>query len=338
MVKNKNNTTLFDIWLITLIVLVGLIIIVGGLTRLTDSGLSITEWQVFNGIFPPLNPADWDKYFELYKKIPQYVFLNNNMTLEEFKVIFLWEYSHRLLARFIGLFFLIPFLFFIFSGFLKRYLIIRLINIFILILIQGTIGWYMVKSGLIENITVSHYRLSIHLFFAFTILTSIIWIKLNFSNKTKKKFFQFNSSNIYLKFLLFLLFVQIVLGAFVSGLDAGKIYQTWPLMDGRYFPDDIPTKFFFNFNEPSFVQFLHRNVAYIIFILSSYVGIQIFMKKETKQYNFFLLYFLVIFLQIILGILVLISGANIYLASTHQISSIFLIVTAINLYYSSIRT
>ena len=338
MLKNKNYNTLFHVWLISLIVLVGLIIIVGGLTRLTDSGLSITEWQLFNGIIPPVHPADWDKYFELYKKIPQYIFLNSNMTLEEFKVIFLWEYAHRLLARFIGLFFLFPFLFFIFSGFLKRHSIIILVNVFILILIQGTIGWYMVKSGLIENTTVSHYRLSIHLFFAFSILSSIIWIKLNFFNKTKKKFFQLNSNNFYLKCLLLLLFVQIILGAFVSGLDAGKIYQTWPLMNGGYLPNDIPLNNFFNFNEPSFVQFLHRNVAYIIFILSVYVGIKIFKRKEVKQYNFFLLYFLVIFLQIILGILVLISGVNIYIASMHQISSIFLIVTAINLYYGSIRT
>ena len=338
MLKNKNYNTFFHIWLITLAILVSTIIIVGGLTRLTDSGLSITEWELFNGILPPLNSVDWEKYFESYKKIPQYFLMNKNMTLEEFKVIFLWEYAHRLLARFIGLFFLIPFLFFLYVSSLERELIKKLIYIFILIVLQGTIGWYMVKSGLIENTTVSHYRLSIHLFIAFLILSSLVWLILNQSNKLKKKFFQFNSNYVSLKFLLVLLFAQIILGAFVSGLDAGKIYQTWPLMNGDFFPNDILYDSFFKFNEPSFVQFLHRNVAYLIFFLSIYIGYQIFQNKLTNLYNNFLLYFLVIFLQIILGILVLVSGANIYFASMHQISSIILIVTAINLYYLSIRT
>ena len=338
MLKNKNYNTFFHIWLITLAILVSTIIIVGGLTRLTDSGLSITEWELFNGILPPLNSVDWEEYFESYKKIPQYFLMNKNMTLEEFKVIFLWEYAHRLLARFIGLFFLIPFLFFLYVSSLERQLIKKLIYIFILIVLQGTIGWYMVKSGLIENTTVSHYRLSIHLFIAFLILSSLVWLILNQSNKLKKKFFQFNSNYVSLKFLLVLLFAQIILGAFVSGLDAGKIYQTWPLMNGDFFPNDILYDSFFKFNEPSFVQFLHRNVAYLIFFLSIYIGYQIFQNKLTNLYNNFLLYFLVSFLQIISGILVLVSGANIYFASMHQISSIILIVTAINLYYLSIRT
>ena len=338
MLKNKNYNTFFHIWLITLAILVATIIIVGGLTRLTDSGLSITEWELFNGILPPLNSEDWEKYFESYKKIPQYFLMNKTMTLEEFKVIFLWEYAHRLLARFIGLFFLIPFLFFWYVSILERQLIKKLIYIFILIVLQGTIGWYMVKSGLIENTTVSHYRLSIHLFIAFLILSSLVWLILNQSNKLKKKFFQFNSNYVSLKFLLVLLFAQIILGAFVSGLDAGKIYQTWPLMNGDFFPNDILYGSFFKFSEPSFVQFLHRNVAYLIFFLSIYIGYQIFQNKLINLYNNFLLYFLVIFLQIILGILVLVSGVNIYFASMHQISSIILIVTAINLYYLSIRT
>ena len=170
MLNNKNYNTIFYIWLISLSILVGLIIIVGGLTRLTDSGLSITEWELFRGIFPPFSAETWSKYFDAYKKIPQYTILNNSMTLDEFKYIYLWEYAHRLLARFIGLFFLIPFLFFIFMRLFEKVLIIKLLNIFILILIQGSIGWYMVKSGLVENVSVSHYRLSIHLFIAFTIL------------------------------------------------------------------------------------------------------------------------------------------------------------------------
>jgi len=338
MLKNKNYNTIFQIWLISLTVLVGLIVVVGGLTRLTDSGLSITEWELFKGVLPPISNNDWLQYFESYKKIPQYSLLNSSMTLGEFKYIFFWEYAHRLLARFIGLFFLIPFLIFIFIDLFKKELIFNLAKIFILILIQGTIGWYMVVSGLIENTTVSHYRLSVHLFIAFSIFSSLFWILLNFFSESEKKFFQLNNRNIYLKILLVLIAIQIILGAFVSGLDAGKIYQTWPLMNNNYFPNDTTLNNFFNLNQPSTVQFLHRNIAYIIFFLSFYIGFNILKKKNTYQYKYFIFFFLVILTQIGLGIFVLISGVNIYLASMHQISSIFLVITVLKLYHSSIRS
>jgi len=338
MLNNKNYNTIFYIWLISLSVLVGLIIIVGGLTRLTDSGLSITEWELFRGIFPPFSVETWSKYFDAYKKIPQYTILNNNMTLDEFKYIYLWEYAHRLLARFIGLFFLIPFLFFIFMRLFEKVLIIKLLNIFILILIQGSIGWYMVKSGLVENVSVSHYRLSIHLFIAFTILSSLVWISFNFSNNEKKNFLQLNLNYISLKLLLIFLYTQIILGAFVSGLDAGKIYQTWPLMNNSYFPDDVPLNNFFNFNNPSVVQFIHRNIAYLIFFFSIYLGFKIFKNKVIALYKYYIFFMLLVSLQIVLGILVLMSGANIYFASMHQITSIFLIISVLKVYHSSIRS
>ena len=338
MLKNKNYNNIFHIWLISLTVLVILIIIVGGLTRLTDSGLSITDWELFKGIFPPISSNDWNSYFESYKKIPQYVLLNSSMTMSEFKYIFLWEYAHRLLARFIGIFFLIPFLFFIFMNLLERKSTIYLSKIFILILIQGSIGWYMVKSGLSENVTVSHYRLSVHLFIAFSILSSIVWILLNSLNNNKKKFFQLNFDHIVLKVLLASIFIQIILGAFVSGLDAGRIYQSWPLMNGGYFPDDVTIGNFLNFSQPSVVQFFHRNVAYCIFFLTIYFGYKVFKTQEAKLYKIYMFFLLFIVIQIALGISVLITGANIYFASMHQISSIFLVVTILKLYHRSIRS
>tara|TARA_B100000767_G_scaffold262688_1_gene275634 strand:+ start:3552 stop:4577 length:1026 start_codon:yes stop_codon:yes gene_type:complete len=338
MLKNKNYNNIFHIWLISLIVLIGLIIIVGGLTRLTDSGLSITEWELFKGIFPPTNLTDWNNYFESYKKIPQYIFLNNSMTMSEFKYIFLWEYAHRLLARFIGIFFLIPFLFFIFMNFLERKSIIELIKIFILILIQGSIGWYMVKSGLSENVTVSHYRLSVHLFIAFLILSSAIWILLNSLENSRKIFFELNFNKIILKLLLVSIYIQIILGAFVSGLDAGKVYQSWPLMNGSYFPDDVTSGNFFNFSQPSVVQFFHRNIAYCIFLLTILFGYNIFKAQETKLYKIYIFFLSFITIQIVLGIFVLMSGTNIYFASMHQISSIFLIVSILKLYHCSISS
>jgi len=336
MLKNKNYNALLHVWLIVLTILIALIIVVGGLTRLTNSGLSITEWELFKGVIPPTSSDEWLKYFNSYKEIPQYLLLNSSMSLEEFKYIFLWEYAHRLLARFIGLFFLIPFLFFLYLNILKKYLIIRLTNIFALILIQGTVGWYMVKSGLIENTSVSHYRLSIHLIIAFSIFSCLLWIILNSYNKTKKKFFFIKNKYSSLQILLILLFIQIILGAFVSGLDAGKIYQTWPLMNGSYFPNDVNFNNFnnfFNFDNPSTAQFFHRNIAYLIFLLSIYLGITIFKNQEFNLYKPYLFYMGIITIQVILGIFVLVSGANFYLASMHQISSIFLILSIISLYH-----
>ena len=335
---NKKYHFFFTTWLLGLIILVCAIIIVGGLTRLTDSGLSITKWEIFTGILPPLNQEQWEKYFLEYKSIPQYILLNSSMSLQEFKFIFFWEYFHRILGRVIGIFFLIPFLFFIYKKILSRYLTFRLSGIFILILTQGSIGWYMVKSGLVDNVSVSHYRLALHLFIAFIILSSLIWIFMNHFFEKKKPFFQINSKFLFIKVLLFLIFLQIVIGAFVSGLDAGKIYQTWPLMNGHYFPSDGFIDNLFDFKDRSFVQFVHRNIAYIIFILTLYGGFSIHKNKIEKLYYSYFLFVLFIFSQMLLGIFVLHSNVNILFASLHQISSIFLIISSLNLYYRSIRS
>jgi cytochrome c oxidase assembly protein subunit 15 len=337
MFENKKIHYFFSIWLIGLIFLVGSIIVVGGLTRLTESGLSITKWEIFKGILPPLNHEQWQKYFLEYKTIPQYILLNSSMTLQEFKVIFLWEYFHRILGRIIGIFFLIPFIFFIYKKTLSKYLTLRLSIIFFLIIIQGVIGWYMVKSGLINNVSVSHYRLALHLFFAFIIFSTLIWTYMNYNHDNHKFFFQLNSDFLSLKILLFLIFFQIIIGAFVSGLDAGRIYQTWPLMNGHYFPNDGFVNNLFNFRDPGFVQFFHRNIAYLIFILTLYTGFSIYKKKIQNLYYPFLFFLLFILSQMLLGIFVLHTNVNIYFASLHQISSIFLIVSSLNLYYRSIR-
>ena len=171
--NEKKINNLFLNWLILSLLLVFLIIIVGGLTRLTDSGLSITEWELIKGIIPPLSNESWEIYFNEYKKIPQYKLLNFNMTLHEFKIIFFWEYFHRILARLIGLFFLIPLILFYISKKIKNEYLLICFTIFGLIVLQGIIGWYMVKSGLIKDTTVSHYRLAIHLSTAIIIISSI---------------------------------------------------------------------------------------------------------------------------------------------------------------------
>tara|TARA_Y100001936_G_scaffold113585_1_gene111500 strand:- start:1382 stop:2332 length:951 start_codon:yes stop_codon:yes gene_type:complete len=302
-------------------------IIVGGLTRLTDSGLSITKWQLFSGFLPPFTATQWDHYFNLYKEIPEFKLQNYSMNLEEFKVIFWWEWAHRFLGRIIGLFFLVPLIYFSFKVKINK--IIDLYLIFFLICFQGFIGWYMVSSGLVDRVDVSHYRLSVHLLIAFLIISLIFWnyLKLSITNTSKEKLNLF-----FPVFLLILIFFQISIGAFVSGMDAGRIYNSWPLMGSSYFPNDSSYIDLFKlsaFDEPSLVQFLHRNLAYFICIYYLYIVINIYKKKLFSLYFSIKLIGSFLLIQIILGILTLLYGAQIILASMHQISSIFLVSSCI---------
>ena len=262
------------------------------------------------------------------------------MTLDEFKVIFYWEYAHRILGRLIGLFFLIPFIFFYFkSNINKKHLSICSLILFLIIL-QGFVGWYMVQSGLINNTNVSHYRLSLHLTLAFIIISLIFWVLLNIKKNNIKKFFINEKINYFFYFLIILLFLQIILGAFVSGLDAGRIYQTWPLMNYSYFPNDVIINTvvdIFNFNDHGLVQFYHRNIAYLIIFYILIIGVFIFKSKNRSLIKSFYLLSFFLTIQIFLGIMTLISGLNIYLASSHQICSLLLVLSSINLYYNYIK-
>ena len=341
MISNeKKINQLFDLWLLTSLILVFLIVIVGGLTRLTNSGLSITEWELFKGILPPLNEGAWNLYFDLYKEIPQYKLLNFNMTIEEFKVIFYWEYFHRMIARIIGLFFLIPLIYFYLSDKIKKEYLNICYLIFFLIVFQGIIGWYMVKSGLVNDITVSHYRLSLHLITAFLIISIIFWLRKNFKLKKNKVFFNFTSIYFPFQFLIFLIYAQIIFGAFVSGLDAGKIYQTWPLMGENFLPDDLILKKIsdaFVFENHSLVQFYHRNLAYFITLYSLCLAFFIYKKKFVTLFKPLKIFLLILFLQASFGVLTLVSDLNIYLASIHQITGLLLVISALNLYYLRVK-
>ena len=263
-VNSDNYIKYLKLWLITLFLLIILMVAVGGLTRLTDSGLSITAWELFTGILPPMNINEWNFYFTEYKKIPEYKNINYGMSLDEFKIIFYWEYAHRLLARFVGLFTLVPLLFFSLYFKNTQHYSNKYYWIFFLVCLQGFIGWYMVSSGLIQNNDVSHFRLSIHLSLALFILCLIFWFILNVY-KIKK--FQFKLPYKLLLFILILIVLQIILGAFLSGLDGGLIYNSWPDMNGSFFPNDVSyldllsTQLFYNV---SIIQFLHRFTAYLL--------------------------------------------------------------------------
>ncbi len=323
----KNIST----WLITMFWIVSFMIIVGGLTRLTDSGLSITKWQLFSGFLPPLNSSDWNNYFNLYKQIPEFKIQNYEMSLQEFKIIFWWEWAHRFLGRLIGITFLLPLLYFTFKVGFKKLLNFYLI--FLLICFQGFIGWYMVSSGLVDRVDVSHFRLSVHLVIAFIIITLILWNYFSLTIKT--------NSNKNLKYFLplsffTLIYIQIIIGAFVSGMDAGQIYNSWPLMDSNYFPDDNKYINLFKlsaFSDPSLVQFMHRNLAYLILLFYLILLIKVYSNKITNLYFSINVLGVILFIQILLGILTLLNGAQILLASMHQISSIFLVSSSIYFLY-----
>ena len=328
-------------WLLSLLSLIALIVVVGGLTRLTDSGLSITTWDVVKGILPPLNKEEWDSMFALYKEIPQYYLLNTSMTIGEFKIIYYWEYIHRILGRILGLIFLIPFIYIYYKKIFNKEYNKNFLILFFLILLQGTVGWYMVKSGLVENTTVSHFRLAVHLNLALILFSAIFWYYLNINSKVNKIFFDFKKRNILPKIFILFIFLQITFGAFTSGLDAGKVYQTWPLMNNYFFPDDITLNTLSIsqiFNEPSFVQFIHRNLAYIIFLYVLTMSFLIFYKKEKYMYKSTYFLLSMIFIQVFLGILTLLSGAMIWIASLHQVSTILLLISSIYFYYNSFKT
>ena len=332
-IENYKSKKYISYWLGFMFIIISIMIVVGGLTRLTDSGLSITKWQLFSGFLPPLSSADWDNYFDLYKKIPEFKEQNYLMTLQEFKVIFWWEWAHRFLGRLIGILFLVPLIIFtIKEGFKK---LLGLYFIFFLISFQGFIGWYMVSSGLVDRVDVSHFRLSLHLIIAFLIISLLLW---NYLHLNKNENFNINLKFSIFLFFLFSIFCQIVIGAFVSGMDAGQIYNSWPLMGSTYFPDDNNYSNIFKisaFSDPSLVQFMHRNLAYLILIFYLIIAYKVYKEKLIQLYLTINLVGLILFIQILLGILTLLYGAQIVLASMHQISSIFLVSFSVYLLFLS---
>ena len=332
-VNTDQYTKFVRIWLISLIILIILIVAVGGLTRLTDSGLSITSWELFTGLLPPFTSEKWNFYFNEYKKIPEYQILNFNMTLEEFKVIFYWEWGHRILARFIGLFSLIP-LVIIFLYFKKKiFFQKKYYLIFFLICLQGFIGWFMVSSGLIENTDVSHYRLALHLSIAFIILSLTYWYLLENLN-IKKYHNKINSK--FLSLFLLILSVQIILGAFLAGLDGGLIYNTWPDMNGKFIPTDIDKNDLIKISSTdnaTVIQFYHRMIAYLLIIFLIILNCLFYVKKIPN--NSINILNIAIIIQILLGIITLITGVKIEYASIHQLGSVFVLLSFLFIYYKN---
>ncbi len=309
------------IWLYGLAAFVLLIVVVGGITRLTESGLSITSWKPISGVIPPLNDAEWQAEFEAYQQIPQYSVLNSWMSLDDFKFIFFWEWFHRLVARFLGVLFIVPFVIFLFQKRLPRDLALPLFGLFILGGFQGALGWWMVSSGLTELTSVSQYRLAAHLTAASLLFIALIYVARSLSpGRVLGRVTGFHMTTAIL--LLVAVILQIGAGAFVAGLDAGMGYQTWPLMDGAIIPNGLMVM------EPAWrnlfenaltVQFIHRLLAYIIV---AYVGYLIWRRHKDGGFSgvhgWLPRIGLIVLLQVGLGIATLLMSVPIGLAVGHQ--------------------
>ena len=304
--------------------------LVGGATRVTDSGLSITEWEPVIGVFPPLSLESWTLEFEKYKKIPEYTLVNYQMSLSEFKVIYLWEWGHRFLARVVGLIALLPFVYFLISKKLSKSQIKKSLLIIILIGIQGYIGWYMVQSGLTERVDVSQYRLATHLTMAFIII--YVSFMLLFDMLNLKGNFSSPFSKLWSTFFVSLIFLQIFLGGIVSGLDGGLIYPTWPLMGNTFLPLDywsIDLGFLNIFENRSNIQFNHRTLAYLILFLSL-INIYIF-KKNRGLFKISNLLLIIVLIQIFFGVVSILFYMPWETALLHQFFA--LILFSVSIFY-----
>jgi cytochrome c oxidase assembly protein subunit 15 len=319
-------------WLFSIAALIAIMVLVGGATRLTESGLSIVEWKPVTGTLPPLDQAQWTEAFEAYKTIPQYRELNAGMDLAEFKTIFWWEWSHRLLGRVIGVAYLLPFLWFLWRGVLGADLKRRLWLIFGLGALQGAVGWWMVASGLSHRVEVSQYRLATHFILALLIFAAIVWTLLRLTDRPPLMV----SARLRITgvALLVLTFVQLYLGALVAGLRAGRVFNTWPEIDGALIPS--AARLFFEepwwrnlFDNTLTVQFEHRMTAYALLVLAALHALDAVRSRAGTAASGAMVLAAVVALQAMLGILTLLHQVPIALALAHQAVAIAVLTLAV---------
>jgi cytochrome c oxidase assembly protein subunit 15 len=325
---SDNHQRAIRLWLWAVAALVIALVLVGGATRLTESGLAIVEWRPVTGVMPPLSDAGWQAEFEKYQAIPQYTQRNAGMSLAAFKVIYWWEWTHRLLGRVVGAAFLLPFLFFLWRGWVAPGLRARLWFVFGLGALQGAVGWWMVASGLAERTEVSQYRLATHLLLACLILVALVWTARRLSPRIEPVPGRIRATAIALVVLTLL---QIYLGGIVAGLRAGLIYNTWPLIDGGLVPDAsrlwFETPLWRNvFENTLTAQFDHRMVAYVLFGLALWHAIDAAAKRAGARSAIVLV--AAVSVQAVLGVLTLINQAPLALALLHQAAAIVVLVTA----------
>ncbi len=335
----RENQKLIAGWLIFVAVLVFAMVILGGVTRLTNSGLSMVEWRPVTGWLPPLGAEAWGQEFDKYKAFPEYQKVNKGMTLDEFKGIFVFEYSHRLLGRVIGLAFVVPFILLMAFRKIPVNHIPRLIGLLLLGGSQGVMGWMMVKSGLVDHPDVSHYRLTAHLFLACLIFMALAWTALDLVHPQKWNGGSKGPLSRLAGFCLLLIFIQILIGGFVAGLNAGFVYNEWPLMGAHFVPEDLLniTPWYVNFLEnPTTIQFSHRIMAYITF--AAILGL--FIKSRNLNVSalnrrVITVLFGAVLLQVALGIWTLVAVVPVTLGALHQAGGMIVLGVAIFSWHQS---
>jgi heme a synthase len=312
-------------WLFFVALLVFMIVVVGGITRLTESGLSITEWKPIAGALPPLSDAAWAEAFAKYKLIPEYAAINGGMSLAAFKFIFFWEWVHRLLGRLIGLALILPLIWFGLRGAIPKTYALRIFALAALVGLQGTIGWWMVSSGLTQRTDVSHYRLAVHLLTALTILAGLVWTALDLKALARNPSARRSRFSLYAVLVVLILDTQILYGAYTAGLNAGQVSSSWPLMNGHLFPEGIDWSrgaLWAMTNDPFLIHFIHRWWAWLL------VGVLIVTARKVKAAGFrapVIAIHSAFGIQILLGVATVISGVHIGLAVAHQATGALLV-------------
>ncbi len=321
-------------WLVIVCATVYLMIVVGGITRLTQSGLSMVDWQPVMGVMPPLGDADWQDAFEAYQQYPEYQKLNQGMSLEAFKSIFYWEYGHRLLGRILGVIFLVPFAILLAMGRIERRWVPRLWLVFALGGIQGLAGWYMVKSGLVDVPEVSHYRLALHLLLALCIMVYLLWLIFDIGGLAKQRVRISEHFPQLVVMLAALLMLQIIVGAFAAGLKAGHGFNTYPLMQGQWLADAalMMTPSWMNFVENGvMIQFIHRWLGAVLVVTVLWLAFWAMRLGALVKPGLSLL--AITLVQFILGVLTLIFYVPVVLGSLHQLLGTLMVLVTTYLLY-----
>jgi heme a synthase len=330
---DARHTKALRLWLACLALLIVAMILVGGATRLTDSGLSITEWKPMTGVIPPLSDSAWQEAFDAYRKIPEYLEVKRGMSLEEFKTIYWWEWGHRFLGRLIGVAFFLPFLAFWIAGYIPRVLLPRLLGLFALGGLQGAVGWYMVKSGLVTRVDVSQYRLAAHLGIAVAILGYTLWLIFDLGREQSRETRSGSRGAAWVAgAVLALIYLQILAGGLVAGLDAGFGYNTWPLINGAFVPSGLgeAQPLVLNlFENPLTVQFDHRMLGYSVVLATILQAGWLTLRRPAPELvtSAFILICLAL-LQATLGVWTLLLAVPIGLGLAHQAGAILLFAAA----------
>ena len=335
--KKMNINNGIFLWIISLTVMVLLMIIIGGLTRLTDSGLSMVDWRPLMGTIPPLSSQAWIEVFNNYKLTPEFQIINSKISLKEFKIIFWWEWFHRFFARFIGLVFIAPFIYFFWKKRLSKDLLISMSLIFVFGLFQAIVGWWMVKSGLTDNPYVSSYRLAFHLANALIIFGFLFWLSLSLFYGKNKNYYGSKLIKHLFHLSLILIFLTIITGSFMAGTDAGKSFNTFPLMNQQFIPegyylDEYGWKN--TFENTIAINFNHRWLAIFTFLfITSIISYLLFSKKDKYNNFSLILVAIILFIQICLGILTLVYEVPLSYASLHQTNAVLLLASMLFAYH-----